>query len=338
MNIRWGILGAGGIAAAYVTDLLGSQGMGPEGREAGLSVVAVGSRDLATARGFADRFGIPTAHGSYADLVADPSVDAVYVATPHVFHREQALLAISAGKHVLVEKPFTVNAAEAREVFAAAERAGVIALEAMWTRFLPQNHRLREILRSGLLGELRLFTGTHAQALPSDPRHRLNDPALGGGALLDLGVYPVAFALDVLGVPTGVHASGVLSDQAVDARVAAVFDHEGGARSMIYSALDLRMHNSARIDGSLGRIEIDDAFYVPSGFTVYDDDNRVIDRYASDERGLRGMQHQAWELARLVESGWDDDAPLAPGDTIAVAATMDEIRRQIGVRYPGESA
>ncbi|BDZ51626.1 hypothetical protein GCM10025867_38670 [Frondihabitans sucicola] len=217
MSLRWGILGTGGIAATFVGDLQG----------AGFTVSAVGARKTETSREFADRFGIAVAHGSYAELVADPGVDVVYVATPHVFHREQALLAIAAGKHVLVEKPFTVNADEAREIFTAAERAGVVALEAMWTRFLPQNQRLREILRSGLIGERRLFTGTHAQSLPTDPRHRINDPALGGGALLDLGVYPVAFALDVLGTPTGVQASAVLSDQGVDARVAAVLEHEG---------------------------------------------------------------------------------------------------------------
>lgn len=332
MTFRWGILGAGGIAATFVSDLLGAVEQGAD-----LSVVAVGSRDITTSQAFADRFGIATAHGSYDDLVADPSVDGVYIATPHVFHRDQALLAIAAGKHVLVEKPFTINAAEAREVFEAAEKAGVIALEAMWTRFLPQNERLREILRSGVIGEVGLFTGTHGQALPTDPSHRINDPALGGGSMLDLGVYPVAFALDVLGAPTAVHASGLLSDRGVDRRVAAILDHEGGARSTVFSALDLRQTNSARIDGSLGRIEIDDTFFVASGFTVFDSDGRVVERYDSDEHGLRGMQHQAIELARLAASGWGSGGPLTPAGTIAVAEAMDEIRRQIGVRYPSEA-
>jgi predicted dehydrogenase len=328
MSLRWGILGAGGIAATFV----------PELRGGGFRVSAVGSRDLDTASSFAERFDIPTAHGSYADLVEDPEVDVVYIATPHVFHREHALLAIAAGKHVLVEKPFTVNAAEARDIFAAADRAGVVVLEAMWTRFLPQNRRLREILRSGVLGELRLFTGTHGQLLSDDPHHRVNDPTLGGGALLDLGVYAVAFALDVLGVPTGVHASAVLSDQGVDARVAIVLDHPSGARSMLYAALDTPMVNSGRIDGTLGRIELDDRFYEASGFTVFDVTGRVVERFESDEGGLRGMRHQAVEMERLVAPGASTSGALTPAGTIAVASVMDEVRRQIGVRYPSEDA
>lgn len=330
MSLRWGILGTGGIAETFVADL----------QRSGLPVSAVGSRHADTAREFAERTGIPRSHEGYEALVSDPEVDVVYVATPHVFHREQALLAIAAGKHVLVEKPFTVNAGEAREIFEAAERAGVIALEAMWTRFLPQNRRLRELVASGVIGEPRLFTGTHGQALPTDPRHRLNDPALGGGALLDLGVYPVAFALDVLGAPTGVHASGVLSDQGVDARVSAIIDHEGGARSHLFAALDLRQSNSARLDGTLGRVEIASTFFAADGFTVYDADGGVVESFdaVTGVDGLRGMQHQAFELDRLATEGWSDDAPLTPRDTLDVMSTMDEIRRQIGVRYPSESA
>ena len=330
-RLRWGILGAGGIAETFTRDLVGARAQG-----APLDVVAVGARDQARSQEFADRFGILRAHGSYEALVADPDVDAVYVATPHVFHRDQALLAIAAGKHVLVEKPFTVNAAEAREVFAAAEAASVVALDAMWTRFVPQNVRLRGILRSGAIGELRLFTGTHAQALPTDPRHRINDPALGGGALLDLGVYPVAFAHDVLGAPTAIAAQARLSSQGVDASIGSVMQH-GDAQSLLFSALDLAAVNSGRIDGTAGRIEIDSPFFVPGGFTVYDSSGAVVERYDADEKGLRGMQHQAFEMARLVDEGWSDDAPLTPADTIAIMESMDEMRRQVGVAYEADS-
>lgn len=329
-RIRWGILGPGGIASTFVADLVGARDQGVD-----LDVTAVGSRTLATAQKFADEFGIAHAHGSYEALVADATVDAIYIATPHAFHRDQALLAIAAGKHVLIEKPITLNADEAREVYAAAEQAGVIALEAMWTRFLPQNRELRRILRSGAIGDLRLFTGTHAQKLPSDPDHRLNDPALGGGALLDLGVYPVAFALDVLGAPTSVSASGVLSDRGVDRSSGVVLSHDGGATSLIYSALDVALVNSARIDGTDGRIEIDDTFFAPSGFSVYAADGSLVTRYDTDDDGLRGMQFQAIELARLVDEGWSDDAALTPAASIAVMETMDEVRRQLGVVYPG---
>ncbi|NIJ04236.1 Gfo/Idh/MocA family protein [Frigoribacterium faeni] len=324
MSIRWGILGAGSIAGTFVDDLTG----------AGLTVTAVGSRDLAKARGFADEHGVPTAHGSYDDLVADPEVDAVYVATPHVFHEQHALLAIRAGKHVLVEKPFTVDVGEAERVLSAAREAGVVVLEAMWTRYLPQQVRLREVVASGVVGELRLLTAAHMQSLPTDPRHRLNDPALGGGALLDLGVYPVSFAHDLLGPVDAVAATAVLSDQGVDVRTGVTLWHANGATSALFCALDTAGHNDAVLHGSEGRIEIDATFYSPGGFTVLDADGGVVERWDSPEDGLRGMHHQALELARVVEAGETESPVLTSADVVAVMATMDEVRRQVGVHYP----
>ncbi|MCJ0699811.1 Gfo/Idh/MocA family oxidoreductase [Frigoribacterium faeni] len=326
MTIRWGILGAGGIAQAFTSDLLG----------AGLAVSAVGSRDQAKADEFAGRFGIDHAHGSYEDLVADPTVDAVYVATPHVFHAEQALLAIAAGKHVLVEKAFTVNAAEAQTVLDAASAAGVVAMEAMWTRYLPQSARLRAIVRSGTIGEVRLLTAVHLQSLPTDPRHRLNDPALGGGALLDLGVYPVSFAHDLLGAPTDIATVGVLSDQGVDARHSVTLGYASGASAQLYSALDSTGHNVAVVHGTAGRVEIDATWYTPVGFTVYDSDDAVIERFDSDVGSLRGMHHQAIELDRVVSAGETESPLLTAEGIVDVMRTMDEMRKQIGVRYPGE--
>jgi predicted dehydrogenase len=326
MTIRWGILGAGGIAHDFTSDV----------RAAGLPVSAVGSRDAAKAQEFADRFGIEHAHGSYDDLVADPTVDAVYIATPHVFHAEQALLAIAAGKHVLVEKSFTITAAEAQSVIDAGAAAGVVVMEAMWTRYLPQSARLRAIVRSGTIGEVRLLTALHLQSLPTDPRHRLNDPALGGGALLDLGVYPVSFAHDILGAPSDIRAVGVLSDQGVDARHSVSLGYEGGASAQLYSALDSSGHNVAVIHGTAGRIEVDATWYTPVGFTVYDSDDAVMERYDSAEGSLRGLHHQAIELDRVVAAG-ERESPLLPTSGIVeVMRTMDEMRRQLGVRYPGE--
>ena len=326
MTLRWGILGAGGIAASFTSDLQG----------AGLTVSAVGSRDLSKARDFAERAGVPGAHGSYDDLVADPEVDVVYVATPHPFHAENALLAVAAGKHVIVEKAFTVKADEAEAVYAAARAAGVVVLEAMWTRYTPQSARLREVVRSGAVGEVRLLTAHHLQSLPTDPRHRINDPALGGGALLDLGVYPVSFAADLLGVPTSVAATAVLSDQGVDARVGIQLGHASGATAQLYAALDVSGRNTATLHGTAGRIEVDDTFYAPGGFTVFDSDDAVVERFDADEHGLRGMHHQALELERVVAAGEPESPLLTAADGIAVMRTMDEVRRQVGVRYPSE--
>src|SRR6478735_4418122 len=160
---RWGILGPGGIARAFTGDL----------RTAGLDVAAVGSRRRETAEAFAAEFGIPHAHGSYEELVADPDVDIVYIATPHPMHAANALLALEAGKHVLVEKAFTVNAAEAAAVRDAAADRGLLAMEAMWTRYLPHMVRIRELVASGALGEIRALSADHTQRISSDPAHRL---------------------------------------------------------------------------------------------------------------------------------------------------------------------
>ena len=324
--LRWGILGTGGIAEAFVTDL----------RATGIEVVAVGSRSQASADAFGSRFDIAARHPTYEALVADPEVDAVYVATPHPMHAENAFLAIAAGKHVLVEKPFTLNAAEATEVAEAARRAGVVVLEAMWTRFLPSMVRIREIIAAGTLGEVRTLLADHDQLLPSDPQHRINNPELGGGALLDLGVYPVSFAVDLFGAPSSVTARGDKTVTGVDRQVALILEHDGGALSVLHTALDTRGANTATIVGTEGRIEIDSVWYNQTSFTVYSGESgEVLERY--DEKVVsRGMQFQAWELERVVRDG-GRESPLLPLDeSIAIMAVLDEARRQVGVVYPGE--
>src|SRR6187402_2754741 len=195
-SLRWGILGTGGIADLFVTDLLAN----------GFTVAAVGSRSQEGADAFAARHGIARAHASYEDLVADDEIDIVYVATPHPHHADNAELVLNAGKHALVEKPFTVNAAEARRVTELAESKNLVVLEAMWTRWLPTMIHLRELIALGTIGEVRTVIADHNQKLSSDPKNRINAPELGGGALLDLGIYPVSFAWDILGKPTTVHA------------------------------------------------------------------------------------------------------------------------------------
>lgn len=323
--IRWGILGAGGIARAFAGDL----------NAVGIGVAAVGSRSLDTAEQFGNRFDIPNRHGSYADLVADPSIHAVYVATPHPFHAEHALLALNAGKHVLVEKPFTLNAAEAKRVTDRAAELGLVVLEAMWTRFLPHMRRLREILAAGTLGEVRAVLADHTQDLPKNPDHRLNNPELGGGALLDLGIYPVSFAVDILGVPVSVQAAATFTSTGVDRASSILMQHVGGASSVLYSALDVKGPNRAAVIGTGGRIELDDTWYMPTTFRVFDNAGQLVEIYDEPVRG-RGMQFEAFELARLVESGPGKDDRLPPAESVAIMAVLDEVRRQIGLRYPGE--
>lgn len=327
-TLRWGILATGWIADLFVKDL----------QMDGHKVVAVGSRSQAGADRFAKQFGIPHAHGSYEALCSDPEVDAIYVATPHPMHAENASMALNAGKHVLIEKPFTINAREARQIVDLAASKNLVVLEAMWARFLPHMIRIREIVASGALGEIRSVIADHTRDLPADPAHRLNALELGGGALLDLGIYPISFAWDILGRPEEVVAMARFKDTGADAEVATMMRHAKGAISTTLSTSDNPGANVAAILGSKARIEIGEvgsAFYVPTSFRVIDRNDQVIEEYKSEVPG-RGMQFQARELERLVAEGKLAGEILPPAETVAIMETLDEIRRQIGLKYPTE--
>lgn len=339
MALRWGILGPGGIARLQTRDLVDN----------GFTVAAVGSRSQASADAFAAEFGIRTAHGSYEALVTDAEVDVVYVATPHPFHVDGALLALAAGKHVLLEKPFTVTAAQARRVTELANERGLVVLEAMWTRFLPHMLRIRDIIARGQLGDVHTLIADHTQRLPADPAHRLQDPALAGGALLDLGIYPVSFAHDLFGAPTGLHASATFTPTGVDRQTAMILEFAGDRRAVLHTALDTLGPNTATIIGTAGRIEIESVWYTPTSFTVYDGDGAAIERYdgpaierydgpAADPSaaGSRGMQYQAWELERLVAEGRTAGEIMPPAESVLIMQTLDDIRSRIGLVYPAD--
>ena len=324
-GLRWGILATGGIAHMFTKDL----------QAAGRQVVAVGSRSDASAAAFAAEYGIPRAHGSYESLAADPDVDIVYVATPHHAHLEAAALAIQHGKHVLVEKAFTLDRDQAVALRDLAAGAGVLAMEAMWTRYLPHMVRIREIIAAGTIGEVRAVVADHTQHISADPAHRLNDLALGGGALLDLGIYPVSFVHDILGAPVEVRAVGRLQPTGADSEVATVMTHASGAVSTTVSSSRAAGPNIAHIVGTKGRIEIDSVWYTATDFRVVATDGTLIEQYRSEIDG-RGMQFQALEAEALVAAGRTDGDILPIDETVAIMGTLDEIRRQIGVRYPHE--
>jgi predicted dehydrogenase len=323
--LRWGILGTGGIARKFTQDLLLT----------GHTVTAAGSRTREGAQRFAEQFGLAAAHPSYESLVADPAVDLVYVATPHPWHYPNAALALEAGKHVLVEKPFTLNAAEARQLVSLADSRGLLVLEAMWTRWLPHMARLREILAAGTIGEIRSMSADHTQLLPNDPGHRLNALELGGGALLDLGVYPVSFASQLFGPPQSVQAAATFKETGADAQVATVFSYPGGQIATTYSASTTLGPNVAVVLGTEGRIEVDSVWYTATGLRVYDAAGALAEEFRPAVAG-RGMHYQAAEAEALVSAGRTASAVLPPAESVAIMATLDEIRAQIGLRYPGE--
>jgi predicted dehydrogenase len=313
-GLRWGILATGGIAHAFASDL----------RTAGLDLVAV-----------AAEFGIRRAHASYDALVADPDVDIVYVSTPHPMHHDAARLALENGKHVLVEKPFTVNRDEADDLRRVAAERGLLAMEAMWTRYLPHMIRIREIIEAGQLGEIRAVAADHTQKITDDPGHRLNDLDLGGGALLDLGIYPISFIWDILGSPETIAATARLGETGADTEVATIMTHAGGAVSTSLTSSRAAGPNTASIIGTEARIEIDRVWYCPTAFRVIEPDGTVRETYESRIDG-RGMQYQALAAERLVRDGILDGDILPIAETVAIMGTLDEIRAQIGVRYPSE--
>ncbi|WP_062215454.1 Gfo/Idh/MocA family protein [Streptomyces sp. NBRC 109706] len=322
--VRWGILATGGIAGKFVEDLAEL----PDAE-----VVAVGSRSLASAEGFAQRYGIPRAHGDWASLAGDPDVDVVYVATPHSAHQEPVRLCLEAGTPVLCEKPFTLNAAQAEELVGLARERRVFLMEAMWTYCNPVVRRMAELVADGAIGEVLAVHADFGIEAPMDATHRLRDPLLGGGALLDLGVYPVAFAQLLLGEPDEVRAWARLSG-GVDENTGLLLGYASGAVAALTCSLVADTARTAVVTGSLGRIEFPRGFFHPERF--------VLHRAGAEpeEFSVPGPSnsfiHEASEVGRALRAG-ETESPLVPLDgTLAVMRTLDAARREIGLRYPGE--
>lgn len=319
---KWGIIGAGGIArklADAVTQYTQSE------------VIAVASASgLDRAQAFAAEKQIPHAYGSYAELLANPDVDIVYIATTHNNHHEPALLAIEAGKHLLIEKAFTQNAAQAQLVADAARAKGVFVMEAMWARHLPHMYAVRAAIARGEIGDVVSIHADHGQQLTHVPR--MIKPELAGGALLDLGVYPISFAHDILGVPERITAVGTLTDTGVDDQISMIFEYPGAQASLTTTML-AKTAVTASITGTDGRIDIKGMFYNPNEFTLTRMDGTS---WTYDGRFDNGFQWQAAEVARLVAEGKTESPRHTLDDSIDVMRIMDEVRAQVGVVFPNE--
>ncbi|MEE1797191.1 Gfo/Idh/MocA family oxidoreductase [Streptomyces sp. JV176] len=323
--VRWGVLATGGIAERFTSDVRDLPGA---------EVVAVASRREASAKEFADRFGIPRAYGEWAALVADEEVDVVYVATPHSAHRAAAGLALAAGKPVLCEKAFTLNAREARELVSLARERGVFLMEAMWTYCNPVVLRLAELVRDGAIGEIRTVQADFGLQGPFPAEHRLRDPALGGGAVLDLGVYPVSFAHLLLGEPDRVQADALLSPEGVDLNTGMLLGWESGATALLSCSITAGTPATATVTGTTGRIDVPSGFFHADRFVLRRNGSEPEEITAGPEATLHGLQYEAAEVARCLRAG-ATESPLVPLDgTLAVMRTLDAVRERIGVRYP----
>lgn len=328
-SVRWGILGTGAIASTFATELA---------RVPDAELRAVGSRSAASAAAFAARLGVPVAHDSYEALLRDAAVDVVYVALPHPWHHDATIAALAAGKAVLCEKPFTVNAAEARRLVAAARRARRFLMEAMWTRFLPSMVRVRELLAAGAVGDIRSVHADIGYRVDPDPHGRMLAPELGGGALLDLGVYAVSLASLVLGAPESITAAATMAATGVDAQCSAIFRYRGGAHAIVTTTLEADTPGSAVIAGTDGRIELAGPLFDPSSVRLVRGTGprtEVVEEARTSEPD-HGWHLEAVEVGRCLREGLLESPTMPLDESVSIMETMDEVRRQIGLRYPFE--
>ena len=321
-KVRWGILGPGGIAAKFAADLP----LVP-----GAQLAAVGSRSIANARAFAERFGFARAHGSYADLAADDGVDVVYVATPHAFHLDAALLCVEAGKAVLVEKPLTLDLRSAARLIEAARTRGVFLMEAMWMRLNPAVRKVAELVDDGAIGWVSAIHADFGLHGPVDAGHRLRDPKLGGGALLDLGVYPIHLVHLIMGLPAHVRSWAHLTPEGVDENTGVLLGWEPGAVAALTCSINGNSRTAASITGTDGRIDLPPGFFVPREF--------VLNRAGRDPETFTfpfpgaGYQFEAAEVQRCLLAGELESPFLPHAATLEIMGLLDTIRDEIGVAY-----
>ncbi len=321
-TLRWGILATGAIAALIAEDL---------DHVSGARKVAVASRDLERAKGFADRFGVERPYGSHQELLADPEVDAVYIATPHAHHHQVTSAAVAAGKHVLVEKAFTCSLAAAEDLVSRIRGAGVFGMEAMWTRFQPGLARAHELVADGAIGEVRAVQADLGFPTAAAASHRLLDPAQGGGALLDLGVYPVSFAQWFLGRAETVRAVGRFGPSGVDVEAGLLLSYPGDRHAVISCGLTSASPGQAAIVGTAGRIVVPPRFHHPSQVRL----ERVDHEPEIIENPLigRGYSHELMHMAECVAHGRTESPVMPLNDTLAVMRVLDTALEQLGAPH-----
>jgi predicted dehydrogenase len=325
--LRIGILGTGRMAAAFAKDVRTLEA-------AGVIVSAVGSRHRDTASSFAAQHAIARSFGRYEDLAADPDIDIVYVATPHAVHEAHTLLCLRSGKHVLCEKPLALNAAQADRMIECARAQGKFLMEAMWTRFLPAIGALRQHIDAGVLGRLRLVVGGGAFVPDPDPDHYLRQRDLGGGVLLDAGVYLVSLVSALLGAPHQVRSSGIIGPSGVDEQDVWLTDHANGAQAVCYLSLHTRRAPDLQIMGESARMTVHPPVFCPTQLTLYR--SGVPDETLSYPLELGGYCYQVLEVLRCVRLGLQESPHLPLAESRAVMVAMDQIRAQVGMRYKGE--
>lgn len=327
MAIGWGILGTGSIARSFASDLQ----LLPRA-----DLVAVGSRSQARADAFGDTYDIPHCHEGYEALVTDTKVDVVYVASPHTEHARHTTMALEAGKHVLCEKPLTINEAQAERVIATARAEDRFLMEALWTRFFPVMDDVRRLVETGALGDLHLLQADIGVVHPFDPEHRLYNPALGGGALLDLGIYPMSLAFELFGPPDDVAADAVIGETGVDEQCAGVFRYENGRQATWQASMRVDPGRTFTLSGTEGRLHGRRAWWKGAPVVRTRPDGSVKETYARPFEG-KGYQFEAAHVMECLRDGKTESPVMPLDESRALLRTMDALRADWGVVYPSEA-
>jgi dihydrodiol dehydrogenase / D-xylose 1-dehydrogenase (NADP) len=325
-TIRWGILSTGSIANAFARALQAAPGA---------RLGAVGSRTQAGADTFADEHNVPRRHGSYQALAADPEVDVVYVASPHPWHAEHALMCLERGKAVLCEKAFTINAREAETVIAAARRNKRFLMEAMMTRHLPIYHRVRAWVNEGRIGAVRLIECDRCINIPWNPDGRHFNLELGGSALLDVGIYPLSFAASILGAnPEQVRSVAEIGPAGADEQAAVLLKYRGGAIANLNFALRTAKPAQVNVYGTDGYLEIHEPAWKPTSATLHTTDGEPETVELPMENN--GLNYEAVEVMRCMREGLAESPVMPLDETLAIMRIMDGLRAEWGIRYPSE--
>ena len=327
-TIRWGILGAGRIAGKFAADLK---------YVSDAELIAIGSRTKQSADEFGKEFHIKNRHASYEALVNDPEVDVIYIATPHNLHYENTLLCLQHNKAVLCEKPFAMNARQTQAMIDLAREKKLFLMEALWTKFHPHYKKLREMIGQGLLGEIRsVLINFGFKPAPPIPA-RLFDPALGGGTLMDIGIYNVFMAMSVLGKPDAIEASMTPASTGVDEQCAILFKYKNGAMAQLFSTFSSNLATEANISGTEGRIRLTSRFYEPSAtieyYPQYPDSREIIP--VEKETGF-GYQYEARHVNDCLRRGFTESDVIPFADTLLLMETLDQIRSIAGIRYTAD--
>ena len=323
---NWAILGLGHIAHKFAEDLTRV----PQAR-----LHAVASRRLATAQVFAARFGVPHAVGAYEDLPAVPGVDVVYIATPHSEHRAHALLCLRAGLPVLCEKAFALNAAQVREMVHAAQGQRVFLMEAFWTRFFPAIIQARELVAAGVIGAVKHLVADFGFAATYEPAGRLFNPALAGGSLLDVGVYPLFISQLFLGAPVAVRAVSTPAPTGVDLNCAVALAYADGATATLFSTLAATTDNRCVLYGTKGQLQLTGRFHAPTGVRVQLLGQAETPAFSSVTEG-HGYHYEAAHVQQCLAQGLTESPLLPLAFSLELMEVVDAVRRDIGLRYPGE--